>query len=138
MGRQVEDCGLDGIEEQTCSLGVEGVEGDAAGDFGEGELDGGSVVERRQGEAGGFGVDEDAAGAVFGVVEVAEVFSLERGRAATHARVVAVGALHGRWFGRRFGRWRRYGLQHIFQSVFHGGSPRGIFLSKSRKQMRYP
>jgi hypothetical protein len=73
-------------EEEFGALHVELVGGDAAGEFGDGELDGGTVFERRQDE-GGVRVDEGLLGGVArgegvarDVVGVAEVCWRSEGR----------------------------------------------------------
>ena len=105
VGSEIEDGVLDGVEEQTGALWVDGIARDARGDIGEGLLDGRAIVERRHFEAGSCGVDEDAGGAVLGIVEVAEVLALEGGRSAAGVEVF-VEALQ-RDFGFGFGRrWR--------------------------------
>lgn len=96
-------CGdLETVEEEACAAGVDGVRGDAAEDFADGELDGAAVFGQREVEGGlagaaRAGVGDGLAG---GVVEVAEVFPAERGAAAAAAFGVDVAALEAlRCFG---------------------------------------
>ena len=86
-------------EQEDGALQVELVGGDAAGEFGDGELDGGAVFERRHDE-GGVGVDEgfgggDARGQGMagGVVDVAKVLLAEGEGAAAVAFGEDVAAL---------------------------------------------
>jgi hypothetical protein len=79
---------LEGVDHLAGAAGVDGVFGEAMDDAGEGEEDGGAVLDRGQLHASDFGVDEDALLAAFGVFEVvviAVVLAFEGGRAATLA-----------------------------------------------------
>ncbi len=86
-GRQVAGGDLQAVEEQSGAFGVEVVGGEAGEDFGDGELDGGSVFEVSDRKRGLFGA---AFAKVFHraavvVVKIAEIFFLECGRAAATA-----------------------------------------------------
>jgi len=79
---------LEGVDHLAGAAGVDGVLGEAVDDGGEGEEDGGAVLNGWQLHAGDFGVDEDAplgALGVFEVVVIAVVLAFESGRAATLA-----------------------------------------------------
>jgi len=79
---------LEGVDHLAGAAGVNGVFGEAVDDGGEGEEDGGAVLDGGQLHAGDFGVDEDALLGAFGVLEVvviAVVLAFEGGRAATLA-----------------------------------------------------
>jgi len=79
---------LEGVDHLAGAAGVDGVFGEAVDDGGEGEEDGGAVLDGRQLHAGDFGVDEDALLGAFGVLEVmviAVVLAFEGGRAAALA-----------------------------------------------------
>jgi hypothetical protein len=78
---------LEAVDHLARAAGVDGVLGEAMEDGGEGDEDGGAVLDGGQLHAGDLGVDEDVVGA-FGVLEVvviAVILALERGRAATLA-----------------------------------------------------
>jgi hypothetical protein len=78
---------LEAVDHLARAAGVDGVLGEAMEDGGEGDEDGGAVLDGGQLHAGDLGVDEDVVGA-FGVLEVvviAVVLAFERGRAATLA-----------------------------------------------------
>ena len=97
---------LEAVEEEAGAAGVEVVGGDAVEDFGEGELDGGAVFERADGEGGLVAaaavelvLGDGAAG---GVVEVAERFGAEGGGAAAVAGGMDVAAVLA-GFGLGFG-----------------------------------
>jgi hypothetical protein len=88
-------------EQEFGALHVELVGGDAAGELGDGELDGGAVFERRQDE-GGVGIDQGllggggvagGEGVARGVVVVAEVLLAEGEGAAAVALGEDVAAL---------------------------------------------
>jgi hypothetical protein len=79
---------LKGVDELAGAAGIDGVLGEAVNDGGEGDEDGGAVLDRGQLHAGDLGIDEDAAVGAVGlldVVVVAIIFILECGRAATLA-----------------------------------------------------
>ena len=85
---------LEAVEEEAGAARVHVVEGDAAEDLADGELDGGAVFGVREIEGGAagaalFGAGDGLAG---GVVEVAEGFAAEAGRAAAAAVGVDVAA----------------------------------------------
>jgi hypothetical protein len=93
LAGEVDGGGTQGVEEETAALRVELVEGDAAGDFSDGELEGGAVFKAGQVECG-VGRDEagGSGGRTVGVVEVAEVLSAEGRRAAAAASGMDVAA----------------------------------------------
>jgi hypothetical protein len=109
-----------GAKQEGGALEVDLVGGDAAGEFGDGELDGGAVLERRHDE-GGVGVDEgfgggDARGQGMagGVVDVAEVLLAEGEGAAAVALGEDVAALIAAGAGvRGFGLGRGLGLCRV-------------------------
>jgi hypothetical protein len=71
---------FDAVEEEAGAFAVEGVGGDAGEDVGEGELDGGAVLERGHVEDGLVGdLAEELGGSAGGVVVVAEVLAAEAG-----------------------------------------------------------
>jgi hypothetical protein len=73
---------LEGVDHLAGAAGVDGVLGEAVDDGGEGDEDGGTVLDGGQLHAGDFGVDEDAAiaaGGVLEVVVVAVIFAFEGG-----------------------------------------------------------
>jgi hypothetical protein len=79
---------LEGVDHLAGSAGVDGVLGEAVDDGGEGDEDGGAVLDGGNLHAGDLGVDEDAAVETVGVLEVvvvAIIFTFECGRAATLA-----------------------------------------------------
>jgi len=89
---------VDGAEDFGAFV-VDGVVADAAGELEEGELDGGTVLERGDVEDGvGAGEEEFGVGdggrrrAVVGVMEVAELLAAQAGRAAAVAKGVDVAA----------------------------------------------
>jgi hypothetical protein len=100
---------LEGVDHLAGAAGVDGVLGEAVDDGGEGDEDGGAVLDGGQLHAGDLGVDEDgvAAFGVFDVVEVAVIFAFEGGRAAALAAgglvevadVVAVEVVEWLWHG---------------------------------------
>ena len=61
---------LEGVDHLAGAAGVDGVFGEAVDDGGEGDEDGGAVLDGRQLHAGDFGVDEDA---LLGALRVPEV-----------------------------------------------------------------
>jgi hypothetical protein len=70
------------------AAGVDGVFGEAVDDGGDGDEDGGAVLDDRDFHAGDFGIDEDTAlvaGGVLEVVVIAVIFTSHCGRAATLA-----------------------------------------------------
>jgi hypothetical protein len=75
------------VDHLSGAAGVDGVLGEAVDDGGEGDEDGGAVLDEGKLHAGDLGVDEDAVLAMFGleVMVVAIVFTSECGRAATLA-----------------------------------------------------
>jgi hypothetical protein len=100
---EVEARDLEAVEEQAGAAGVDVVGGDAAEDFSDGMLDGGTVFRQRKVEGGAaastlLGVDDGFSG---GVVVVAEVFSAQAGAAAAVAvgEDVAALVLFGVWCG---------------------------------------
>ena len=105
-GGQVGGGDLEAVEEEPGAARVDLVGGDAAKDVGNSELETGAVVGVRQREveggpataAGAVRIPDGLAG---GVVVVAELFTPERGGAATPAIGVDVAALEalGRWVG---------------------------------------
>jgi hypothetical protein len=79
---------LEAVDHLAGAAGVDGVLGETVDDSGEGDEDGGAVLDEGNLHAGDLGVDEDAALAASGVLEVmvvAIVFAFECGRAATLA-----------------------------------------------------
>jgi len=79
---------LEGVDHLAGAAGVDSVFGEALDEGGEGEEDGGAVLDGGQLHAGDLGVDEDALLAAFGVLEmvvIAVVLAFEGGRAATLA-----------------------------------------------------
>jgi hypothetical protein len=91
--------GLEGVDHLAGAAGVDGVGPEAVDDGGEGDEDGGAVLDGRQLHAGDFGVDERAMAAVgvLDVVVVAVILAFEGGRAAALAgwRLVVVALLVG-------------------------------------------
>jgi len=82
------ECYLEAVDHLAGAASVDGVLGEAMDDGGEGDEDGGAVLDWRNLHAGDLGVDEDAvlaAPGVFDVVVVAVIFAFECGRAATLA-----------------------------------------------------
>jgi hypothetical protein len=82
------ECDLEGVDHLAGAAGVDGVFGEPVDDGGEGDEDGGAVLDGGQLHAGDFGVDEDAplgAFGVFDVVVIAVVLAFDGGRAATLA-----------------------------------------------------
>jgi len=100
---------LEGVDHLAGAAGVDGVLGEAVDDGGEGDEDGGSVLDGRNFHAGDFGIDEEVAIVTFGleVMVVAIIFAFECGRAATLAGwgliVVAVVVAGEVWSGLRRG-----------------------------------
>ena len=79
---------LQAVDHLAGAASVDGVLGEAVNDGGEGDEDAGAVLDGRKLHAGDLGVDEDAAvaaGGVLDVVVVAVIFTFECGRAATLA-----------------------------------------------------
>jgi hypothetical protein len=79
---------LEAVDHLAGAAGVDGVLGEAVDDGGEGDEDGGAVLDGRNLHAGDFRVDQDAAVAAVGVLDVvvvAVIFAFEGGRAATLA-----------------------------------------------------
>ncbi|HWG18357.1 MAG TPA: hypothetical protein VN678_10880 [Acidobacteriaceae bacterium] len=71
---------LEGVNHLAGAAGVNGVLGEAVDDCGEGDEDGGAVLDGRQLHAGDFGIDEDAllgALRVLKVVVIAVVVAFE-------------------------------------------------------------
>ena len=98
--REVGTGDLQTVEEQSGAFGVEVVGGEAAEDFGDGELDGGAVFEVPQREGGLLAatVSEVFHRAAILVVKIAEFFLFECGRSAAMACGEDVAALET-WFG---------------------------------------
>ena len=79
---------LEAVDHLAGAASVDGVLGEAVDDGGEGDEDAGAVLDGRKLHAGDLGIDEDAAvaaGGVLDVVVVAVIFAFECGRAATLA-----------------------------------------------------
>ena len=79
---------LEGVDDLAGAAGVDGVFAEPVDDGGEGDEDGGAVLDGGQVHARDFGVDEDAPLAAFNVLEVvviAVVLAFHSGRAATLA-----------------------------------------------------
>ena len=78
---------LEAVDHLAGAAGVDGVFGEAMEDGGEGEEDGGAVLDDGQLHARDLGINEGASGMfrVLEVVVVAVVLALERGRAAARA-----------------------------------------------------
>jgi len=79
---------LEAVDHLAGAARVDGVLGEAVDDGGEGDEDGGAVLDWGDLHAGDLGVDEDAvvfAVGVLDVVEIAVIFAFECGRAATLA-----------------------------------------------------
>ena len=79
---------LEGVDDLAGAAGVDGVFTEAMDDGGEGDEDGGAVLDGGQVHAGDFGVDEDTPLAALNVLEVvviAVVLAFHRRRAATLA-----------------------------------------------------
>src|ERR1017187_2267460 len=79
---------LEAVDHLAGAAGVDGVLGEAVNDGGEGDEDAGAVLDGRKLHAGDLGIDEDAAvaaGGVLDVVVVAVILAFECGRAATLA-----------------------------------------------------
>ena len=89
------------------AAGVELVLDDAGEDFADRELDGGAVLGHGEGEGSLAGAAAAQLGDGFagGVVEVAEGFAAERGRAAAAAFGEDVAALEAFGLSRRVGDW---------------------------------
>jgi hypothetical protein len=122
-GREGLEGDLEAVDHLAGAAGVDGILGEAVDDGGEGDEDGGAVLDGRDFHAGDLGVDEDAAVEAVGVLEVvvvAIIFTFECGRAATLAGwglvevayVVAVEVFE--WFGH--GSPPGYRLCMIFQT----------------------
>jgi hypothetical protein len=98
---EVEAGDLEAVEEQAGAAGVDVVRGDAAENFSDGLLDGGTVFRERKVEGGAAASALLRAGDGFsgGVVVVAEVFSAQAGAAAAVAvgEDVAALVLFGGW-----------------------------------------
>ena len=76
---------LKAVDHLSGAARVDGVLGEAVDDGGQGDEDGGAILDGRDFHAGDFRVDEDTALVALGVLEVvviAVVFAFERGRAA--------------------------------------------------------
>jgi len=101
--RQVAAGDLKAIEEQAGAFGVDAAGGDALQDFGDGGLDGVTVLGQRDDEGGHAEVALHTVfdGAAGGVVVIAELFATEAGAAAAAAVGKDVAALIA--FGCRFG-----------------------------------
>src|ERR1035441_6316782 len=79
---------LEAVDHLAGAASVDGVLGEAVDDGGEGDEDGGAVLDWGDLHAGDLGVEEDAvvfAVGVLDVVEIAVIFAFECGRAATLA-----------------------------------------------------
>ena len=98
---------LEAIEEETGAARVELVLGDASEDFADRELDGGAVLGHGEGEGSlaGAASAELGDGLARGVVEVAEGFAAEAGRAAAAAFGEDVAALEAFGFSSRHDGW---------------------------------
>ena len=100
---EVEAGDLEAVEEQAGAAGVDVVGGDAAENFADGLLDGGTVFRQRKVEGGAAASTLVRIGDGFsgGVVVVAEVFSAQAGAAAAMAvgEDVAALVLFGGWCG---------------------------------------
>src|ERR1039457_768180 len=87
-GREGLEGDLEAVDHLAGAAGVDGVLGEAVDDGGEGDEDAGAILYWGQLHAGDLGIDEDAAvaaGGVLDVVVVAVIFAFECGRAATLA-----------------------------------------------------
>jgi hypothetical protein len=114
-GGEVRGGDLDGVEDGAGALAVEGAAGEAGEDVVDGELDGGAVAERGQGEGGGFG-GAGVGGLAAGAVVEAEVLTGLGGRGAALAGGPVLVAAE--------------------LCVFHGGTPPGcIFVSMDSKRV---
>jgi hypothetical protein len=114
---------LEGVDELTGAAGVDGVLGEAVDDGGEGDEDGGAILDWRQLHAGELGIDEDTvvfAVGLLDVVVVAIIFAFECGRAAALAGwslvVVAVVVACEVWQWLRHGYPPGYRFCMIFQT----------------------
>jgi len=105
---------LEGVDKLAGAAGVDGVLGDAVDDGGEGDEDAGAVLDGGKLHAGDLGVNEDAAvaaGGLLDVVVVAVIFAFDCWRAATLAAwslivvalVVAIDVWN--WFRRMYPPW---------------------------------
>ena len=111
VAREVGGGDLEAIEEDAAALVLDVSAGDAAEDFVEGELDGGSVVDARHGEA--VGVSGDSGLAAGAAVVVAEALAAEGGRAATVAFGEDVAAeVTAFWVGFGLRRFSEFGCVH--------------------------
>jgi hypothetical protein len=107
---EIEAGDLEAVEEEAGAAGVDVIGGDAAEDFSDGMLDGGTVFGERKVEGGAaastlLGIGDGFSG---GVVVVAEVFSAQAGAAAAVAVGKDVAALV---------------LLGVWCDVLHGGIP---------------
>ena len=100
---EVEAGDLEAVEEEAGAPGVDGVGGDAAENFADGLLDGGTIFGQRKVEGGAAASTSLRVGDGFsgGVVVVAELFSAQAGAAAAMAvgEDVAALVLFGGWCG---------------------------------------
>jgi len=101
---------LEAIDHLAGAAGVDGVRAEAVDDGGESDEDAGAVLDDGQLHAGDLGIDEDAAvaaGGLLDVMVVAVIFAFERGRTAALAGwslivvalVVAVDVWNWLWHG---------------------------------------
>ena len=100
---EIEAGDLEAVEEEAGAAGVDVIGGDAAQDFSDGVLDGGTVLRERKVEGGAAASPLLRVGDGFsgGVVVVAEIFSAQAGAAAAVAvgEDVAALVLFGGWCG---------------------------------------
>jgi hypothetical protein len=99
LWREVAAGDLEAVEEEASAAGIYGVGGDAAEDFADGKLDGGSVFGELKVKAG-VGVARAVCRFAGGVVVVAEIFVTERWAAAAVSVGEDVAALEAWWCGR--------------------------------------
>jgi hypothetical protein len=123
---QVAAGNLKAVEEQAGALGVDTACGNALQDFGDGGLDGVTVLGQRDDEGGHAEVTLNALfnGAAGGVVVIAELFATQAGAAAAAAVGKDVAALIT--FVCRFGR--------VDDLAWHGVSPSVLKVLKSSKE----
>jgi hypothetical protein len=108
---------LEAVDHLAGAAGVDGVLGEAVDHSGEGNEDGGAVLDGWDFHAGNFGVDEDAVLVAFGVLDVmvvAVIFAFECGRSA----LLAAGGLV---------EVALMVAVEVFEWCRHGVPPLGIF-----------